>query len=78
MLQQVNGKVQQITAQAQQLEAMLRDRTIDQLFNVVKYSSCFDSSFVTACTDAIEKYLTQVALTEPEQPQTTDVTPVTE
>jgi hypothetical protein len=39
----------------------------------------FNEDFVTKCTDAVEKYLTQVALTEPEQEETVPgITPVIE
>lgn len=78
VVQQYNSKLQQLVAQVQQLDSMLRDRTIDHLFSVIKHSAYFDSNFVSECANAIEKYLTQVALAEPEQPQVSDVTPVTE
>jgi hypothetical protein len=79
VVQQYNSKLQQIVAQAQQLDAMLRDRTLDHLFKVIKYSNMFNEDFVTKCTDAVEKYLTQVALTEPEQEETVPgITPVIE
>lgn len=78
VVQQYNGKLQQLAAQVQQLDSMLRDRTIDHLFSVIKHSTHFDSNFVSECANAIEKYLTHVALTDPEQQQVTDVTPVAE
>ena len=78
VVQQYNSKLQQLVAQVQQLDSMLRDRTIDHLFSVIKHSAYFDSNFVSECANAIEKYLTQEALAEPEQPQVSDVTPVTE
>lgn len=65
LAKQANGKLQQLVAHAQQIEAMLRDRTIDYLFKVVKYSQHFNSEFVYKCISVIENYLTQTALTEP-------------
>lgn len=75
MMNQYNAKMQQLTAQLQQLDGLLRDRTIDHLFNVLKYAAHFNSEFVVKCVEALEKYLTQVALTEPEQ---TEVKPEAE
>ena len=37
VLQQANTKMQQLVSQAQQLDAMLRDKTLDHLFNVIKF-----------------------------------------
>lgn len=71
VLQQYSARMQQMNSQVQQLDAMLRDRTLDHLFNVVKYSSMFNSDFVLKCTDTIEHYLTQVAFTEPEKTEDT-------
>ena len=67
VLQQYNNKFQQLAAQMQQLDAMLKDKTLDHLFNVIKHFHMFKEDFVAKCSDAIEKYLTQVALTEQEQ-----------
>lgn len=78
VLQQANTKMQQLLSQAQQLDAMLRDKTLDHLFNVIKHFHMFKEDFVAKCSDAIEKYLTQVALTEPEKEEVTPDTPVTE
>lgn len=79
VVQQYNNKLQQIATQAQQLDAMLRDKTLDHLFNVIKHFHMFKEDFVSKCSDAIEKYLTQVALTEPEQEETAPgITPVAE
>ena len=65
LAKQANVKLQQLGAHAQQIEAMLRDRTIDYLFKVVEYSNHFNPEFVCKCTSVIEDYLTQTALTEP-------------
>jgi hypothetical protein len=65
VLQQANSKMQQLAAHSQQLEAMLRDRTVEFLFKVVEHDTQFTSEFVVKCVEAIESYLTQVALTEP-------------
>lgn len=65
LAKQANVKLQQLGAHAQQVEAMLRDRTIDYLFKVVKYSQHFNAEFVYKCVSVIENYLTQAALTEP-------------
>jgi hypothetical protein len=67
VLQQYNAKMQQMNIQMQQMDAMLRDRTVDHLFKVVEYSEQFSAEFVVKCVTALESFLTQVALTEPEK-----------
>jgi len=67
VLQQANTRMQQLMAQNQQLDAMLRDRTVDHLFKVVEYAEQFNSEFVVKCITALESFITQVALTEPEK-----------
>lgn len=67
VLQQANTRMQQLMAQNQQLDAMLRDRTVDHLFKVVEYSEQFSAEFVVKCVTALESFITQVALTEPEK-----------
>lgn len=67
VLQQANTRMQQLVAQNQQLDAMLRDRTVDHLFKVVEYAEQFSAEFVVKCITALEGFLTQVALTEPEK-----------
>lgn len=67
VLQQANTKMQHLIAQNQQLDAMLRDRTVDHLFKVVEYAKQFNSEFVVKCVTALESFITQVALTEPEK-----------
>lgn len=66
VIQQANTRMQQLVAQNQQLDAMLRDRTVDNLFKVIEYSQHFNSEFVVKCVTALESFITQVALTEPE------------
>ena len=72
VLQQYNARMQQMTSQIQQLDAMLRDKTLEHLFNVVKYSNMFNNDFVLKCTDTIEHYLSQVAFSEPEKTESAD------
>ena len=67
VLQQANTRMQQLMAQNQQLDALLRDRTVDHLFKVVKYAEQFSTEFVVKCVTALESFITQVALTEPEK-----------
>ena len=67
VLQQANTKMQHLIAQNQQLDAMLRDRTVDHLFKVVEYAEQFNTEFVVKCVTALESFITQVALTEPEK-----------
>lgn len=67
VLQQANSRMQQLVAQNQQLEAMLRDRTVDHLFKVVEYAEQFNPEFVVGCITALESFITQVALTKPEK-----------
>lgn len=67
VLQQANARMQQLMAQNQQLDAMLRDRTVDHLFKVIEYSEQFNTEFVVKCVTALESFITQVALTEPEK-----------
>lgn len=64
MLQQSNERTQQIVAQARQLEQMLRDRTLDHMFNVLKYAHEFTPDFVGKCADAITAYISNVAFSE--------------
>jgi hypothetical protein len=67
VFQQAQARIQQLTTSVQQLDAMLRDKTIDNLFKVLEYKASFEEDFVVKCTNVIQKYLTQVALTEPEK-----------
>jgi hypothetical protein len=80
LVAQLQPKIQQLTHQVQQLDAMLRDKTLEHLFNVFKYQSLFSEEFVVKCTKVVENYLTQVALTESEQSseETTPGLPVEE
>lgn len=75
VLQQANTRMQQLMAQNQQLDAMLRDRTVDHLFKVVEYSEQFNPEFVVKCVTALESFITQVALTEPEKEADKDEVP---
>ena len=75
-MQQANTKIQQITAHAQQLDAMLRDKTVEHLFKVVEYAEHFNTEFVVKCISALESYITSIVLTEPEKESTEEI-PVT-
>ena len=75
VLQQANTRMQQLMAQNQQLDAMLRDRTVDHLFKVIEYSEQFSTEFVVKCVTALESFITQVALTEPEKEVDREETP---
>lgn len=74
MVQQANERIQQIVGQARQMEQMLRDRTVDHMFNVLKYAHEFNPDFVGKCADAITAYITNVAFPEEEaqEEQATD------
>lgn len=74
LAKQANAKLQQLGIHAQQLESMLRDKTVDYLFKVIKYSHHFESEFVIKCIAVIENYLTQTALTEPKVEDDSDTT----
>lgn len=65
VVKQANTQMQQMVVKVQQLDAMLRDRTVEHLFKVVEFADNFNTEFVVKCTNAIEHFLTQVALTEP-------------
>lgn len=47
-----------------QMNQMLRDKTIDQLFEVLKYSVHFDEEFVVKSAKCIETYLSNVAFSD--------------
>lgn len=64
MLQQANERIQQIVNQARQMEQMLRDKTIDHMFNVIKYAHEFNPDFVGKCADAITAYISNIAFQE--------------
>ena len=61
ILRQAEARMQQMAEQMHQLDQMLRDKTIDQLFEVLKYSVHFDEEFVSKSAKCIESYLTKVA-----------------
>ena len=63
---QANQKIQQLAMQLNETGMLLRDKTLDQLFQVLKYAHEFTPEFVTKCADAIETYLTNNAL-EPQK-----------
>lgn len=63
---QANQKIQQLAMQLNETGMLLRDKTLDQMFQVLKYAHEFTPEFVTRCADAIETYLTNNAL-EPQK-----------
>ena len=71
---QANQKIQQLAMQLNETGMLLRDKTLDQLFQVLKYAHEFTPEFVTRCADAIETYLTNNAL----EPQENEVEEATE
>ena len=64
VLQQAEMRIRQMSEQMAQMNQMLRDKTIDQLFEVLKYSVHFDEKFVDKSTKCIETYLSNVAFSE--------------
>ena len=64
VLQQAEMRMRQMSEQMAQMNQMLRDKTIDQLFEVLKYSVHFDEEFVVKSAKCIETYLTNVAFSE--------------
>ena len=64
VVRQAEGRMQQMVEQMHQLDQMLRDKTIDQLFEVLKYSVHFDEEFVAKSAKCIETYLTNVAFSD--------------
>ena len=64
VLQQAEMRMRQMSEQMAQMNQMLRDKTIDQLFQVLKYSVHFDEEFVVKSAKCIETYLTNVAFSD--------------
>ena len=64
VLQQAEMRMRQMSEQMAQMNQMLRDKTIDQLFEVLKYSVHFDETFVDKSAKCIETYLSNVAFSE--------------
>lgn len=73
VLRQAEGRMQQMVEQLHQLDQMLRDKTIDQLFTVLKYSVHFDEEFVAKSAKCIENYLSKVAFGNEEDAEKPDV-----
>ena len=71
IMRQAEMKIQQLMENMRQLDQMLRDKTIDQLFSVIKHASYFDPDFVEKSAKCIETYLTNLAFSseEPVQPE---------
>lgn len=67
IVQQAQVKIQQLTDSVRQLDQMLRDKTVDQMFSVIKHAAYFDQEFVDKCAKGIQSYITAIALT-PETP----------
>lgn len=64
VLQQAEMRMRQMSEQMAQMNQMLRDKTIDQLFEVLKYSVHFDEGFVVKSAKCIETYLSNVAFSD--------------
>lgn len=64
VLQQAEMRMRQMSEQMAQMNQMLRDKTIDQLFEVLKYSVHFDEEFVVKSAKCIETYLSNVAFSD--------------
>ena len=64
VLQQAEMRMRQMSEQMTQMNQMLRDKTIDQLFEVLKYSVHFDEEFVVKSAKCIETYLSNVAFSD--------------
>ena len=64
VLQQAEMRMRQMSEQMAQMNQMLRDKTIDQLFEVLKYSVHFDEEFVIKSAKCIETYLSNVAFSD--------------
>lgn len=73
ILRQAEARMQQMAEQMHQLDQMLRDKTIDQLFEVLKYSVHFDEDFVSKSAKCIESYLSKVAFGSEEDTEKPDV-----
>lgn len=67
LMTQANQRMQQLAIQVQNLDSMLRDKTIENLFKVLEYSHNFSSDFVTECVNVLEKYLAKIAFETPEE-----------
>lgn len=78
MLQQANERMQQIVAQARQIEQLLRDKTVDQMFNVIKYAHEFEPEFVEKCAKAIAEYISNIAFAAEEEKEKQPVRPLNE
>ena len=73
ILRQAEARMQQMAEQMHQLDQMLRDKTFDQLFEVLKYSVHFDEEFVYKSAKCIENYLSKVAFGNEEDAEKPDV-----
>lgn len=69
IVQQAEIKLRQMSEQLRQMNQMLTDKTIEELFMVIKHASYFEPDFVDKCTKCIETYITNVAFSSPEQPE---------
>ena len=71
LMTQANQKMQQLAIQVQNLDSMLRDKTIENLFKVLEYAHHFTGEFVDNCAKVITDYLTKVAIETPSEEQST-------
>lgn len=76
VVKKANQQIQQLAVRLNEVETMLRDRIVEHLFSVVRYSDSFSSDFVGKCVDTLESYLTKVALEAPQTPDATGVSTV--
>lgn len=72
VVKKANQQIQQLAVRLNEVETMLRDRIVEHLFSVVRYSDSFSSDFVGKCVDTLESYLTKIALEAPQTPETTE------
>ena len=67
IMQQAEAKIQQLMDSMRQMDQMLRDKTIEQLFGVIKHSTYFTPEFVDKSAKCIETYLTNLAFSQEEE-----------
>lgn len=78
IIQQATARLKEVQGQLQQMDQMLRDKTLEHLFDVIKYASYFELSFVDECVKAITDYLHAILNNKPEESDKTDTEEVIE
>lgn len=69
VITEANNKLRQLAVQVQQLDAMVKDKVIEQMIEVIKHAHMFNQEFVDKCVETVEKYLSSVITpTETETP----------